>query len=222
MSRAEMSRPDVGASPAARPAVVRFGVAILIGVAIGALTSVGQAHLDLPWSALVNSASPWLFGAFVAGALQLRRSLGIGAGVAVCVVEVVLYYVVTEARGYAASNAEIVFWIACAVVGGPIFGWAGWAWRRGSDRIAPAGAALICATFLAEGVGSYGLRLHENSATALYLVIGATLAVVVGASSAAVRRRPVVFVGATAAAFVLGLLVYWPMLAAAAGAQFRG
>jgi hypothetical protein len=48
---------------------VRLLAAATIGIVIGALTSFGQAHLNLPWSALVNSASPWLLGGFAAGAL---------------------------------------------------------------------------------------------------------------------------------------------------------
>jgi hypothetical protein len=50
---------------AARPIAAGVG----IGIAIGAATALAQPHLGPPWSALVNSASPWLLGGFAAGAL---------------------------------------------------------------------------------------------------------------------------------------------------------
>jgi Family of unknown function (DUF6518) len=64
--------------------------------------------------------------------------------------------VAAAARGYSGGHEWIAFWTVCAVVGGPLFGWAGWTWRRGAGRMRAAGAALLPATFLAEGTGGYG------------------------------------------------------------------
>jgi hypothetical protein len=108
---------------------VRLLAAATIGIVIGALTSFGQAHLNLPWSAPVNSASPWLLGGFAAGALQASSRRGVLAGLGACVLEVMAYYAVTAARGYAVNHSEIIFWTVCALVGGPLFGWSGWAWH---------------------------------------------------------------------------------------------
>jgi hypothetical protein len=190
----------------------RLLAAAAIGIVIGALTSLGQAHLDLPWSALVNSASPWLLGGFAAGALQIGSRRGILAGLGACVLEVVAYYVVSAARGYAVSRSEIIFWIACALVGGPLFGWSGWAWRSGPERLRPWGGALLAATWLAEAIGSYQLRLGYHSAAILFLVIGLALLAVIVLSSQVVRRRLAATAGITVLTGLVGVVIYWQVL----------
>ena len=47
------------------------------------------------------------------------------AGMAVCLFELVGYYATAQARGYSTSESILVFWTACALVGGPIFGLSG-------------------------------------------------------------------------------------------------
>lgn len=189
-----------------------FAVAA-IGVIIGALTSFGQAYLNLPWSALVNSASPWLLGGFAAGALQASRRDGIAAGLGACVLEVVAYFVTAGVRGYGGISGDIVFWTACALVGGPLFGWAGWTWRSGPERLRPWGGALLAATWLAEAIGTYQLRLGYHSAAMLFAVIGLALLAVVVLASRPVRRRPAATAGITALACLAGVVIYGPVLA---------
>ncbi|HEY2794910.1 MAG TPA: DUF6518 family protein [Micromonosporaceae bacterium] len=153
--------------------MLRWSLAAVIGLAVGILTSYGQAVLDSPWSALVNSASPWLAGAFVAGALQPRVRRAALGGLVACVLEVVGYYVTTVAGGYPVSTTEIIFWTACALVGGPLFGAAGYWWwsqRRGI------GAALLPAAFLAEAIGLYWAVLHYRSTAYLYAIVALVLA----------------------------------------------
>jgi hypothetical protein len=198
---------------------VRLLAAAAIGSAIGTLTSFGQAHLELPWLALVNSASPWLLGSFAAGALQPSHSRGVLAGLGACVLEVVAYYIVTAARGYGVSQSEIIFWVVCALVGGPLFGWSGWAWRSGPERVGPWGGALLAATWLAEGIGSYQLRLGYHSAAILFLLIGFTLLVVVVLASQSLRRRLAATAGITVLAGLVGIIIYWQVLDALTGSS---
>jgi hypothetical protein len=198
---------------------VRLLAAAAIGIVIGALTSFGQAQLELPWSALVNSASPWLLGSFAAGALQAGHRRGVLAGLGACVLEVVAYYVVTAARGYGVSQSEITFWVVCALVGGPLFGWSGWAWRSGPERARPWGAALLAATWLAEGIGSYQLRLGYQSAAILFLLIGFALLVVVVLASQSLRRRLAATTGITVLAGLVGILFFWQVLDALIGSS---
>ena len=47
------------------------------------------------------------------------------------------------------SHAELVFWGICALVGGPVFGAAGWNFRRGVGRVRGLGVATLAASFLA-------------------------------------------------------------------------
>jgi hypothetical protein len=157
----------------ARHSWVRWPVAAVIGILIGVLTSYGQAVFDSPWQALVNSASPWLAGAFLAGTVQPRVRPAALAGVLTCVLEVAAYYVVTVLRGYGVAETEILFWSACAVIGGPLFGAAGYWWWRERRAI---GAALLPAAFLAEAIGLYWIVLHYHSTAYLYAIIALVLA----------------------------------------------
>jgi hypothetical protein len=188
----------------------RVTVVVLAGLAVGAATSFGQAHLNSPWLALVNSASPWLVPSFAVGALERRPLPAAVAGLVTCLLEVVGYYVTTSLRGFSGSVGFEVFWSACALLGGPVFGVAGCLWRSGSERLRGLGAAVIPAAFAAEGLIGYGLDLHYTSSAALLVVLGVAFAVILGLPG---RRLPglarwivpVLAVG-VAAELLLGLL----------------
>ena len=169
---------------------LRTGVVLVMGLAAGALTSILQARLDAPWASLVNAASPWLVAAFVAGTLWLRPRSAAFAGLAVCLLELVGYYVTSAIRGFGGSHSLLVFWGVCAVVGGPVFGAAGWVWWRGRPRLRGLGAAVLGAAFLAEAAVSYGWRLHYVSSAVLFGVLGLALIVALG-----FRGRPYARVG---------------------------
>jgi Family of unknown function (DUF6518) len=197
-------------SPRTR-AATRLGAGLAVGAAIGVATSFAQARLPMPWDALANSASPWLAGGFAGGALQSRRGAAAAAGLSACVLEVAGYYVTAIARGFPASHAYVVFWTICALAGGPLSGVAGWAWRRETGRGGAIGAAFLPGTFIAEAIGSYLLRLQQESAAGLYLAIGAVLLAVAWPA----RRQGVL--AWTGAVTVIGVIVYGPLLAATAG-----
>jgi hypothetical protein len=203
-----------------RNSAITATAAAAIGIVIGIVTSFAQAKLHSPWAALANSASPWLLGGFVAGALQTRRTAAVLAGLGTCVLEVVGYYVTAATRGYPVNRAEIVFWVGCAVFGGPLFGLAGWTWVRAADRLRPWGAGLAPATFLAEGIGTYALRLHYQSTVVLYVAVGLVLLGAVTLSSRAVRERPLSVIASTAGATLVGIAVFWQLLDLVAGAHF--
>jgi hypothetical protein len=150
-------------------------LALAIGVAVGVLTSLAQAHLDFPWLALVNAASPWLTTAFVAGALQPRLPTAMVVGLAATLLQVVAYYVTADMRGFGVSMNYVALWLVCAVVGGPIFGAAGHVWWRAAP--AGVGAALLVAAYASEAVVSYHLRLGYTSTALLFGVIALVLAV---------------------------------------------
>jgi hypothetical protein len=192
-------------------------VGVLIGALIGAATTVVQPHLGLPWSALVNSASPWLLGGFAAGALAGRRGPAIGAGLLACVVEVRAYYSTATAIAMPVAHYLTPFWLACAAAGGPIAGLAGWGWRRGDGRVRAYGAAFPGGTFIAEAVGAYGFRLHYHPAAALFLLIGVVLLCL----QIRHARWPDLLAWA-AVIVVAGALVYGPLLDAVVGTTSGG
>jgi len=158
-----------------RPAA-RAAVAVAVGLAVGALTSIGQTYLDGPLNAFVNSASAWLFAPFAVGAVMRRWRGAVVAGLAVCVSQLVGYQLTAHARGFPTSHSLIVFWTACAIVGGPVFGAAGKLWRSGPFH--GLGAAVLAAAFLAEGLWVYLHELRYRATAALWIAIGVTIAIV--------------------------------------------
>jgi hypothetical protein len=209
----------VRAAVAREGIIARLALAAVVGLVVGAGTSFAQQYLGGTSAALANSASPWLAGAFVAGLLQRGRGIAIGAGLATCVLEVVAYYATTAARGYAVAQTEIVFWTVCALLGGPLFGWAGWAWRAGPHAGRAAAGAFLPATFLGEGVGAYLVRLHYDADAALFVVIAAALLALVAVAADVAWTRLVVW---TVGLGALAALLYGPVLDVVAGAAFGG
>ena len=200
MAAASVSHP-VASRP--RLASRTLGVlAIAIGLTVGASTSSLQAHLGSPWASLVNAASPWLTPAFLLGLLAARPRPAAVIGLVVCLSELIGYYVTAELRGFPAGHGILVFWGACAVLGGPIFGGAGWAARHGPARFAGLAAATVPAAFLAEAVVAYGIRLHYGSSAALFAAIGFAAATVAAFRS----RRPELVAIGLVPVFALGVL----------------
>jgi hypothetical protein len=151
----------------------RLSAVLLLGLGTGAATSLLQTDLDFPWLGLVNAASPWLTVMFVAGALWPRPSRAAAAGLATGLLELIGYYATSAAKGYAAGNhAILLFWAACALAGGPLFGVAGSTWRRATTRPSSIATAAVPAAFLAEAIVVYGLRLHYLSTALLFAACG--------------------------------------------------
>jgi hypothetical protein len=204
-------------SPSALTSTRRLALpaGLALGAAIGVGTSFAQADLSGPWASLANAASPWLLGAFVAGALSRSRSSAVTAGLLACLAEVIGYYLATALRGFAVADSEIAFWTACALIGGPLFGWAGWAWRRAPNRLRPVGAAFLPSVFLAEAVGTYAIRLHYAGDAILFAAIGGLLLVAISRGG---RLRPVLAWTVLLVAF--GVLIFGPILQATSGIAF--
>ncbi len=205
----------------------------LIGAATGVATALAQPYAHQPWSVLVNSSSPWLLAAFAAGALPRRPAPAAAAGLVTCLVEVGAYFLTWAARDVLVPNAYGSFWTLCAVVGGPVAGLAGWAWRRGwasreeGARLHALGAAFLPGTFIAEALGAYGLRLHYEPAVALFLVIGLVLFALLAwpGTGLGLITSPAsgpVILGWTVLFTVTGMLIYGPLLNAVVGVTSGG
>src|SRR3569833_4423 len=157
------------------PPSVRLGAGVVAGLVMGAVTSVLQKYLDLPWLSLVNAASPWLAPAFAAaGAPRRRPGTAAFAGLAACLFELLGYYLTAAARVYCGDGGRgiLLFWTGCAVVGGPVFGLAGELWRRASSRARGLGKAELAAAFLAEAWVQYAWRLDDRVGAVLFTVLG--------------------------------------------------
>lgn len=212
-------------------AAVRAVSAGVTGAFIGALIGVGtalvQPHVGQPWSALVNSSSPWLLGGFIAGALYRERNPAALAGLATLLVEVGAYFAAADTLAIPVMHDYVLFWTVCAVAGGPVAGYAGWSWRRGGPRAHGLGAAFLPASFIAEAFGGYGLRLHYGPGITMFLVIGVALFALMawpgtGPGPVAARAPGPVILAWTAAFLVAGILIYGPLLNAVVGIYSGG
>jgi hypothetical protein len=158
---------------------------------VGCLTSFGQSYLEGALNPFVNSASAWLVAPFLVGTLMRSPRSGALAGVLACGLQVVGYFVTSELRGFPASSSYVIFWTACAVVGGPLFGAGGQLWRSGRERLAGPASTLLPAVFLAEGIGVYWIVLGYVGSAALWLAIGTALAVALALPAGGLRWLPI-------------------------------
>ncbi len=144
----------------------------MVGLTVGALTSLLQQYLNAPWLSLVNAVSPWLIPMFALGALFRRPAAAAAAGGLTGLLELAGYYATAAARGYP-THGYLLFWTLCAVAGGPLYGIAGWAWWRAARPWRSLGAACLPAAFFAEATVVYAARLHYWSSAILFIALGA-------------------------------------------------
>jgi hypothetical protein len=161
-----------------------IGTVVVIGLATGALTQIGQGVLPEGWSQAANAISPWLFVAFLVGALMPSRRWAIAAGIATLVLALVGYYAMIELRyGYGAGTASLVRWGLAALIGGPVYGIAGQRWRTGPDRERAIALGLLVAVFAAEGIYN-AVILGHPAVGAGFVVVGLALPLLLGRSRA--------------------------------------
>jgi hypothetical protein len=196
--------------PAGAPTAARMAAVLVVGLLVGAGTSILQKYLGSPWDALVNAASPWLVPMFAAGVAWVRPPAAALAGAATGLAELAGYYLTAAARGYPAGPGILLFWAACAVLGGPLFGAAGWAWWRGPAPLSGLGTAALPAAFLAEAAVAYAWRLHYWSSAVLFAILGVAVFVLASLHrrqyAAAARWLLAAFPAGVAAELLLGLI----------------
>ena len=178
--------------PAAGSPLLLIALALAGGLMWGGATSGLQTVLSGPWSALANAASPWVLPAFAVGALARRPAPAVLAGLAACLGEVGGYYLLSALRGFGVGTGEIVLWSATALLGGPVFALAGWAWRRapaGRWRWPALGAAMPTGVLLVEGGFVHAWILGYTGSAVLFCTLGVIAGLVLGAGAAA-RGRP--------------------------------
>lgn len=171
---------------AAHPQDVWYRALLVVasGLTVGVLTAFGQTYLSGTLNALVNSAGAWLLAPFFVGSRMTSRRSAAVAGLTVCALQLVGYYATTELCGFSPGGAIVVFWAACAVVGGPLLGAAGHCWHKGAASLRGLGGVALPGAFLAEGLWSYLHELHYYATAALWFGIGIGLALLLN------RKRP--------------------------------
>jgi hypothetical protein len=157
-------------------------LAACAGLVIGAVSVAPYSYAAGPLHILGNSAAIWLLVAFIAGALAGRQGRDAAAGV-VTLCALVLGWAVTMQLLFSGVGLSrfAEFWLGAALVGGPVFGWLGGLWRRGSDIGRGVAAAAVGAAFVTEAAmfqaGFEGWRTWQViGEVAAGLVLGVVLA----------------------------------------------
>jgi hypothetical protein len=197
-------------APAARPRVLRSAgvsvvVAVVVGLAIGALTAYAQGWLGDGTASLANSAGPWSVAAFVVA----RTGRGVVAAAVAAMVTLVScevgYAIATEIRGGSNAASTVVFWLAAALLAGPPLGVAArWSTRTGARRAV--GFAVLGGVLIGEGW--YGWTSVADTTDWRYWAAELCVGVAIVAGAALASRRLVPASAAVAAAAVTALVVF--------------
>lgn len=158
----------------------RVGLIVAVGLLVGVATQIGQNLLPDGVSHAANSISPWLLVAFVLGSRMPDRLWAALAGFGALAVALVGYYAMVQLRfGFGGSTGALVLWGIGAIVGGPVFGVAGWTWRFESGWRRAAAIGLLAAVAIAEG-GYLIAILPEASVGAAFILVGLCVPLVLG------------------------------------------
>ena len=153
------------------------------GLAIGALTALGQSILSGNLFQLTNSGAIWVIVAFVMGRYAASRITAIVAGTLALFGELLGYYAtVWLISPYVSPLWRILAWCAVGVIAGPLLAWGGYISSHMSGRVRLVGLAMLGAIFIGEGL--YLIAWYTTPVIPLlWFVIG------VGATAILTRRE---------------------------------
>jgi hypothetical protein len=160
----------------------RIALMILAGLAVGALTVFGQSILPGSWNHFANSGAMWLLAAFLIGSIMPSYRWACAAGVVTLFGALTGYTLTAGALGYPYTLSAFAFWGVIGVIGGPIFGAAGYAWRSQDIRQRVIGLGLLGGVFVAEGWYYMSPYLQDFLAGWLFIAIGLLLALLLARS----------------------------------------
>ena len=158
-----------------------LALGLLLGAVVGALTDILQAHVSGSFAGLANAVSPWIVAAFFAGSAARRARIAAFAGILACLAELAAYVITAEMRGYAQSLDYTVFWAVGGLVGGVVFGFAGFAWSHPTRRCTGLGPALLSTAFLTEAA-YFLIALHYVGEAVVFSVAAAITFLGLGAN----------------------------------------
>jgi Family of unknown function (DUF6518) len=179
---------------------------VLVGLASGALTAVGQGLLPQSWNTLVNSGAIWLLVAFLVSAWAPSSIWAVVAGVGTLFAEVLGYFgSISLMLGYDIPLLGTALWLAVALVGGPVYGLAGRWWRTGSPRQQAIALALMGGVFVAEGtIALIWLEQGKEASRWIEVTVGILIPLLFGRS----WQARLLGLGLLVVLVPLGLLVF--------------
>lgn len=159
-----------------------LAVALTVGLAVGAATSVAQTLLGgSPLAGLANAVSPWVVAPFLLGAsAEGHRRVAVGLGVVTAIAEVAGYYLIAAVRGFGISPWWVAVWAVAGLAAGVVFGLAGHSWRTATGRERGLGAALLVAVWACEAVVTYGVVLGYLDNAVVFGAVAVLLLLLLG------------------------------------------
>jgi hypothetical protein len=185
----------------------RIALIAAVGLLAGVATQLGQSLLPDGISQAANSISPWLLVAFLLGSRMPDRRWAALAGFGALAFALLGYYGMVQLRfGYGGSTGALVLWLIGALVGGPVFGVAGWTWRFEDGWRPSIAIGLLAAVVIAEGGYLIGI-LPQPAVGVAFIVVGLCVPLVFG-RSAVERARAYLAVVPALALGVIGYIVF--------------
>ena len=191
--------------PAALTALVA-AVAVLGGLVLGIGTQELQGVLRGSWGVLADSGVAWALGVFAIGALMTSdRAAALGGAAAMVLATVSYHWAVAWSEGITVDGRGTIVWSLAGLVAGPAFGLAGH-WARTRADLRWLALAPVAGILLAEG----GHLLWFVGVDDLWPagVVEVTAGAAITAMCVLRDRRPVVALGAVAAAVAFHRLAY--------------
>lgn len=182
-------------------ALISPSISLVVGVLVGCLVLfVHESGSELRVAGELGG--PWLVAAFVAGTLSRTRWLAALTGFAALLAMLVGYYGLAHLDAGSEVAHTFRFWLAIAVVAGPVMGWAGWSWLGPRPFGRSVSISILVGCLIAEGVvfWSYGHR----TVPVAEIGIGIALVTLLPATA----RERLVAVAGTAAVTVAASMIF--------------
>ena len=123
---------------------------------MGVLTAYAQGWLPEQLGSLANSAGTWALVAFIASLLIATSAPEAAVFGSLSLLGLLAGYVVgAQMRDVSSSTSTVAFWIAAALVGGPVLGLSAYWIRFRRDLLAATGVGVMSGILVGEGI--YGL-----------------------------------------------------------------
>lgn len=163
----------------------KYILAIILGLAVGILTLVGQKYLPMNLNFLANSGAVWLIPAFLLSYFEKENGLKAIATTIVCLLGCVYGYYIFEAvlNHHAFTFAGgVLLWSGVALIAGAVFGFGAFLANQENSKLKYFGMNLLPAVFTAEGLDNV-IHIKDYShmvpAVIMKIVIGVILYLVI-------------------------------------------
>jgi len=178
-------------------------LAIMLGLAVGILTLVGQKYLPVNLNFLANSGAVWLIPAFLLSYFQKEERLPAIVTTIVCLLGCVYGYYIFEAifnhHAFILSGG-ILLWTCVALIAGTVFGLGAYYANQKDSKLKYLGMNLLPAVFTAEGIDNV-MHIEDYShmvlAVIMKIIIGILLYLVINRKDATGLKNIISYVVVT-------------------------